>query len=121
MTDMAVDPKGTVFTVDGARSIVYSNAKDKAVLSPITGSLKDDLKFPSNIMTDKKGMLFISDQNSGGVVLVGQDGTLQNRMFSLGWKEGSVRYPSQLCIDNNSVLFVTDRDNNRIQVFSPLK
>ncbi|HUI44715.1 MAG TPA: NHL repeat-containing protein [Nitrospirota bacterium] len=121
ITDLTVDPQGTVFVVDGAKSIVYSNAKDQAVFSPITGTLKDDLKFPSNIITDKRGRLFISDQNSGGVVVVGEDGTLQNRIFSLGWKEGTVRYPAQLCIDNKGNVFVADRDNSRIQEFTPLK
>lgn len=121
ITDLTVDPKGTAFVVDGAKSMVYSNAKEQTVFSPITGTLKDDLKFPSNIIIDKKGRLFISDQNSGGVVVIGPDGKLQNRMFTLGWKEGSVRYPSQLCIDSEGIVFVTDRENSRIQEFTPLK
>lgn len=121
ITDLAVDPKGTVFLVDGAKSMVYSNAKDPAAFSAITGSMKEDLKFPSNIMTDKKGSLYLSDQNSGGIVVVGQDGTFRNRLLSLGWKEGTVRYPAQLCADKAGAVFVTDRGNNRIQIFVPLK
>jgi hypothetical protein len=121
ITDLAVDPKGTIFLVDGAQSMVYSNAKDPAVFSPITGKMKDELKFPSNVVSDKKGMLFISDQNSGGVVVVGQDGVFRNRLLSLGWKEGTVRYPAQICIGNNGAFFIADRANNRIQMFTPLK
>jgi hypothetical protein len=121
ITDLTVDPQGIVFLVDGVRSMVYSNAKDQAVFSPITGTLKEDLKFPSNIMTDKKGTLFISDQNSGGIVVVGQDGTFRNRLLSLGWKEGAVRYPAQICIGIDGGFFVADRANNRIQMFTPLK
>ena len=120
-TDLTVDPKGTVFLVDGVNSMVYSNAKDPAVFSPITGKLKEELKFPSNVATDNKGTLFISDQNSGGVVAVGQDGTYRNRFMSLGWKEGTVRYPAQICIDKDGDLFVADRANSRIQKFSPLQ
>lgn len=121
ITDLTVDPKGVVFLVDGARSMVYSNAKDPAVFSPITGKMKDELKFPSNVVSDKKGMLFISDQNSGGVVVVGQDGVFRNRLLSMGWKEGTVRYPAQICIGNNGAFFIADRANNRIQMFIPLK
>jgi hypothetical protein len=121
ITDLAVDPKGTVFAVDAVKSVVYSTAKDPAVLTPITGTLKEDLKFPSNIMTDKKGTLYISDQNGGGIVAIGQDGTFRNRMLSLGWKEGAVRYPTQTCVDKDGSLFVADRANNRIQKFTPLK
>lgn len=120
-TDLTVDPKGTVFLVDGPNSMVYSNAKDPAVLAPITGKMKDELKFPSNVVTDNKGTLFISDQNSGGVVVVGQDGTFRNRLLSLGWKEGMVRYPTQICVGKDGDLFVADRANSRIQKFSPLQ
>ncbi len=121
MTDLAVEPKGTVFVIDGVKSAVYSNATDPGVLSQIGGTLKEDLKFPSNVTTDKRGSLYISDQNGGGIVVVGQDGQMRNRLFSLGWKEGAVRYPSQTCIDQDGVLFVTDRENNRIEEFTPLK
>ena len=121
ITDLAVDPKGVVFLVDGVKSIVYSNAKDPAAFTPITDKLKDDLKFGSNIMTDKKGSLYVSDQNSGGIVVIGQDGTFRNRLLSLGWKEGAVRYPAQICIGSNGSLFVADRANSRIQMFTPLK
>ncbi len=120
-TDLAVNPKGVVFLVDGAQAIVYSNAKDPAVLSPISGQLKDELKFPSNVVADNNGMLFISDHNSGGVVVVGQDGTFRNRLLSPGWKEGTVRYPAQICIGNNNSFFVADMANSRIQMFTPLK
>jgi hypothetical protein len=121
ITDLAVNSKGTVFLADGVKSMVYSNAADPGVFAPITGVMKEDLTFPSNIVADTKGLLFMSDQNAGGIVAVGQDGTLRNRMLSLGWKEGSVRYPAQLCIDKDGNLFVADRANSRVQEFTPLK
>ncbi len=121
ITDLAVNSKGTVFLTDGVKSMVYSNAADPNIFAPITGIMKEDLKFPSNIVTDTAGMLFISDQNSGGIVVVGQDGSFRNRMLSLGWQEGFVRYPAQLCVDKDGNLFVADRANSRIQEFTPLK
>lgn len=121
ITDLAVNSKGTVFLTDGVKSMVYANAADPNAFAPITGIMKEDLKFPSNIVADTKGMLFISDQNSGGIVAVGQDGTFRNRMLSLGWKEGLVRYPAQLCVDKDGNLFVSDRANSRIQEFTPVQ
>ena len=121
ITDLAVNSKGTVFLIDGVKSMVYANAADPNAFAPITGIMKEDLKFPSNIIADTKGMLFISDQNSGGIVAVGQDGTFRSRMLSLGWKEGTVRYPTQLCVDKDGNLFVADRANNRIQGFTPVQ
>ena len=121
ITDLAVNSKGTVFLTDGVKSMVYANAADPGVFTPLTGVMKEELKFPSNIVADTKGLLFISDQNSGGIVAVGQDGTFRNRMLSLGWKEGTVRYPTQLCVDKDGDLFVADRANSRIQEFTPLK
>lgn len=121
ITDLTVDPKGTVFVVDAVQAQVYSTAKDPAAFTPITARLKDDLKFASNMAIDKKGTLFISDQNSGGIVVIGQDGSLQNRLLTLGWKDGAVRYPAQICVGKDGDLFVADRANNRIQKFTPLK
>jgi hypothetical protein len=121
ITDLKVDFKGTVFVVDAVQALVYSTAKDPAAFTPITARLKDDLKFASNVAIDKKGTLFISDQNSGGIVVVGQDGSLQNRLLTLGWKEGTVRNPAQICVGKDGDLFVADRANNRIQKFSLLK
>jgi hypothetical protein len=120
-TDLTVDSKGTVFVVDAVQAMVYSTAKDPAAFTPITARLKDDLKFASNMAVDRKDTLFISDQNSGGIVVIGQDGLLQNRLLTLGWQDGAVRYPAQICVEKNGDLFVADRANNRIQKFSPLK
>jgi sugar lactone lactonase YvrE len=120
ITDLAANAMGRVFLIDSVRAKVYSNAKDQAVFAPITETLKDDLKFAANIAADDKGLLFISDQNGGGVVVVSQDGTIR-RLFSMGWKEGTLRYPSQLCANTNGDLYVADRANSRIQRFTPLK
>jgi DNA-binding beta-propeller fold protein YncE len=121
ITDLAVNSKGTVFLTDGVKAMVYANAADPNAFAPITGTMKEDLKFPSNIVADEKGMLFISDQNSGGIIAIGQDGTFRNRLLSLGWKEGTVRYPTQICVNKDGGLFVADRANSRIQMFTPLK
>jgi len=121
ITDLTVDSKRTIFLIDSVHVAVYSNAKDPAVFSPITGSLKDEMKFPSNIITDNNGTLYITDQDGGGLVMLGLDGSLRSRQLGFGWKEGLVRYPSQLCIMKDGSIIVADRENNRVQVFTPLK
>jgi sugar lactone lactonase YvrE len=120
ITDLATNEKGTIFLIDSVSGVVYSTAKDPAVFTPITEKLKDDMKFATNIVADDKGFLFISDQNGGGIIVISQSGTIR-RLFSMGWKEGTLRYPSQLCINTDGDLFVADRANSRIQRFVPLK
>lgn len=120
ISDLTVDARGTVFLLDSVHATVYSNAKDPAIFTAVTGKLKDDMKFPSNIAAGESGLLYISDQNGGGIIVVRPDGTIK-RLFSLGWKEGTLRYPAQLCLDSEGDLFVADRENSRIQEFTPLK
>ena len=120
INDLTVDARGAVSLLDSVNAVVYSNAKDPAVFIPVSGKLKDDMQFPTNIAIDAQGVLFISDQNGGGIIAVSPDGTAK-RLFSMGWKEGTLRYPAQLCVSSGGGLFVADRDNSRIQVFIPLK
>ncbi len=120
ISDLTVDARGTVFLLDAVNAMVYSNAKDPAVFVAVTEKLKDDMKFPSNIVAGENGLLYISDQNGGGIVVIRPDGTVK-RLFSLGWKEGTLRYPTQLCLDSGGDLFIADRENSRVQEFMPLK
>jgi DNA-binding beta-propeller fold protein YncE len=87
-------------------------------MSPATKSLKEYLKFPVSISLDSNGRIFIVDQNDGGIVILGQDGSDKGRQLGMGWNEGFLRYPSQICITKAGSLFVADRGNNRVQIFS---
>jgi sugar lactone lactonase YvrE len=120
ISDVAVDPRGTVFLIDSVNALVYSTAKDPTSFTSIGENLKDDMKFALNIAADDKGVLYITDQNGASIVVVQQDGTVRN-LLTMGWKEGSLRYPAQLCLDSDGDLFIADRANSRIQKFVPLK
>jgi sugar lactone lactonase YvrE len=120
ISDLTVDARGTIFLLDSVNAMVYSNAKDPAAFAAVTDKLKDDMKFPSNITAGENGLLYITDQNGGGIVVVRPDGTAK-RLFGLGWKEGMLRYPAQLCLDSGGDLFVADRENSRVQEFVPFK
>ncbi len=117
-TDLTVDPSGTVFVVDGLRRTVYSARKDDKDLAVFSNSLAEDLDYASAIATDGAGHFFIADENGGGIVILGSDGSFRGRQSAYGWREGYLRYPSGLCTNGRGLLVVADRENQRVQVFS---
>jgi sugar lactone lactonase YvrE len=118
LSDLAVDASGNIFLVDSVQRKVFVAAKNSPGISLLSESMKEEAYFPTAIATDARGNIYLVDQNGGGIVIVGQDGTLRGRRLSMGWKEGFLRYPSQMCITENGDVFIADRGNNRIEVFS---
>jgi len=116
-SDLSIDSKGTLFLIDCVKAMVFSAAKDANSFSPFTKSLREYLNFPTNITTDKKGILYIVDENGSGIVLLGQDGSYLGRQLSMGWNEGLLYYPSQMCVNEKGEVFIADRGNSRVQVF----
>lgn len=117
-SDLAVDEHGNIFLIDSVARRVFSAPKNSPTLSPLTGSLKQEMSFPTGIAVDSTGRIFVVDQNGSGIVILGQDGSFRGRQGSMGWKEGYLRYPSQICINEDGDVFIADRGNNRIEVFS---
>ena len=117
LSDLAVDDKGTVFAIDSVGRRVFAVKSADAILAPLTGPMMEDLAFPTAIAVDARGRLFIADQNEGGLVILGADGSFRGRQAGMGWKEGQLRYPSGLCAGATGTLFVADRENNRVQMF----
>lgn len=117
ISDLAVDFKETVLLVDSLESVIYAAPKDANKFTPLTQSMKENVNFPTSITTDKKGIIYMVDQNGGDIIIIGQDGSFQGRLLAMGWKEGLLRYPSQCCINNDGEFFVADRSNNRVQIF----
>jgi sugar lactone lactonase YvrE len=117
ISDLAVDFKDTVLLVDSVESVIYAAPKDAATFTPLTKSMKENVYFPANMTTDKKGIIYLVDQTGGDIIIIGQDGTFQGRQLALGWKEGQLRYPSQACINDEGDFFVADRSNNRVQIY----
>jgi sugar lactone lactonase YvrE len=117
-SDVAVDARGTVYVVDAVRRQVYAARKDDKDLAPFSKSLAEDLDFPSALASDGAGHLFVADENGGGIVILGPDGSFRGRQSTYGWKEGYLRYPSGVCTNGKGLLIVADRENHRVQVFS---
>ncbi len=120
-SDLAVNINGDVLLLDSVNSIIYAAAKDAAAFAPLTKSLKQDMDFPVYLTTDGRGILYVVDQNGGGIIVLDQQGAFRGRMLRMGWKPGFVAYPSQICLNGKGVAFIADRDNNRVQIFEVLK
>jgi len=116
-SDVAVGRSGTVYVIDSVERRVHSAIKSDEALSPLPGRFKEAAAFPTSLTVDLAGRLIVGDQNGGGIVVLGSDGSFLGRRLDRGWKVGLLRYPSDLCIDGSGLLHVADRGNNRIQTF----
>ncbi len=121
LSDVAVDPGGTILLIDTVRRKVYAAATGAAEFKALTGNLDDQMLFPTDLATDRKGMLYITDQHAGDIVILDPTGAVAGRQFASGWKDGLLRFPAQACVLESGELVVADRENNRVQVFAPVK
>lgn len=117
MTDLAVDESGRIIVSDGPKAVLYAAQANAASFTPLTGSLHEYIDFPANITTDSNGIVYVSDQNGGSIILIGKDGSFQGRRLGLGWNKGLLYFPGQICLDGDGHLLIADRENNRIQIF----
>jgi len=120
-SDLSVDSKGTLLLVDCIKAMVFSATKDSNNVSPLTKNLREYLNFPTSITTDNRGTIFVVDENGGGIVILGQDGSFQGRQLNMGWNEGLLYFPSQMCINDKGEVFIADRGNSRVQIFTLVK
>ena len=116
-SDVTVDFNGTVLLLDGVNGVVFSATKPSSEFSPLTGSLKEYVRFPASLTTDNRGRIYLVDRNGGSILILGQDGSYLERQLEMGWKEGWLNYPGQMCINREGVVFVADTRNNRVQIF----
>jgi sugar lactone lactonase YvrE len=119
--DVTVDPAGNVFVVDPVQARVWIAAAGAPELAPLSPSLREQLRFPTSIVADASGTLWVVDRHGGTVAVVDRSGNVQSRHLDHGWKEGLLRYPSQACVTENGALFIADRENNRVQVFTVVR
>ena len=121
ISDIAVDAKGNTLLLDSVGAMVHIAPRGAKEFKPLTGSLKEYLEFPSDIITDLQGKMFITDQNGGAVILLGQDGSFQGRQLNQGRKGGLVNYPAQACLNEEGDFILADRNNSRIQLFKLIR
>jgi sugar lactone lactonase YvrE len=119
-SDLSVDSKGNLLLIDCVKAMVFSASKDANSFSPLTKSLREYLDFPTSI-TDSRGTIYIVDQDGGGIVILGADGTYVGRQLGRGWNEGLLYFPSQISINEKGEVFIADRGNSRVQIFTLVK
>ncbi len=120
-SDLSVDSKGNLLLIDCVKAMVFTASKDSKDFSPLTKSLREYLNFPTSMTTDQRGTIYIVDENGGGIVILGPDGSFLGRQLSMGWNEGLLYYPSQMCINEKGEVFIADRGNSRIQIFTVVR
>ncbi len=120
-SDLAVDPRGNILLVDCIKAMIFLAAKDSNSFSPLTKSLRENLNFPTSLTTDKKGTIYVVDEDGSGIVILGQDGSFLGRQLSMGWNEGLLYYPTQMCLNEKGEVFIADRGNSRVQIFTLVK
>ena len=118
LSDLAVDIKGTIYLLDSVKAAVYAASKAAKEFAPLATSLRPHLSFPTSLVVDSRGILFLVDEHGSGIVLVAQDGTVLGRQLAMGWTDGLLYYPSQMCLNDKGQVFIADRGNSRVQVFS---
>jgi len=117
-SDLAVDGRGTIYLLDSLRATLWAAAKDAREFSARGNPLRAHASFPTSIAVDRRGVLWVTDENGSGVVLVAQDGSVLGRQLAMGWTEGLLDTPGQLCLNDKGLVFIADRANNRVQVFA---
>lgn len=121
MSDLAVDNNGTILLVDSVHNVVYSAPKANTIFTPLTQKLGEYAESLTFITVDKRGLIILVDKDGGSLVILGQDGTFQGRLFGVGVKNGLLNYPSQMCLTATGDLLVADRANSRVQLFESIK
>jgi len=117
-SDLAVDSRGKIYLLDSLKATVHAAQKDAKEFSLVAKNLRAHLSFPTSIVVDSRGILYLVDEHGGGIVLLGQDGSVLGRQLAMGWTEGLLNSPSQMCLNDRGQVFIADRGNNRVQVFS---
>jgi hypothetical protein len=116
ISDVAVDPQGTIYLLSSVHAAIFAAARDAAAFTLLTKDLKDQVLFPTSLAVDKK-YIFVVDQNGGGVVVLGKDGSFKGRTLRMGWKDGELRYPADICINDKGQVFIADRGNNLVEIY----
>jgi sugar lactone lactonase YvrE len=119
-SDLSIDSKGNILLIDCVKATVFSAPKDSNSFSPLTKSLREYLDFATSI-TDRRGSVYVVDEDGGGIVILGADGTFVGRQLTKGWNEGLLYFPSQMSVNERGEIFIADRGNSRVQIFTLVK
>ena len=120
-SDLAVDAKENIFLIDGINAQVFAAKSGATQFLPYGKKFKDYARFPTAIILDQQGRIYLADLNGSKIIVLGRDGSYVGRLSELGWKPGLLDHPSQICLDEQGDLFIADTSNNRVQKFIQMK
>ena len=119
--DVAVNINNQVLVADHGHGCIFVFTLDGGYINTIGTEIlgKGRLKFPSSIITDECGLIFVTLEN--GVIIFDQYGYYVHSFGSKGSEYGQFLYPSGVALSPNGKVYVSDRDNKKIQIFSYLR
>jgi len=117
-----IDPKGNIWTVDSASSMVYKFTPQGEKLMEISVGGQPETKSGFNGTTDiafaPNGHIFISDGYGNARILeYTADGKRLRQWGSAGTGPGQFHQPHGIAVDDDGVIYVADRQNGRLQRF----
>jgi DNA-binding beta-propeller fold protein YncE len=117
-----IDPKGNIWTVDAASSLVFKFTPEgkKLMEIPVGGqpATKSGFNGTTDIAFAPNGHLFISDGYGNARILeYTADGKRLREWGSAGTGPGQFHQPHGIAIDDEGVIYVADRQNGRLQRF----
>lgn len=115
--DATTDQQGNIYLLDSVNATVYLAGKNASKFEPLTGNMKKNMNFPTSLVTDNRGSLYLVDKYGSGLAVLGIDGSFAGRRLGMGWNDSQLYYPSQVSINEAGDLFIADTQNNRIQHF----
>jgi sugar lactone lactonase YvrE len=118
-----IDPKGNIWTVDSASSMVYKFTPQGEKLMEISVGGQPETKSGFNGTTDiafaPNGHIFISDGYGNARILeYTADGKRLRQWGSAGAGPGQFHQPHGIAVDDDGVIYVADRQNGRLQRFN---
>jgi DNA-binding beta-propeller fold protein YncE len=122
-SDLAIDPKGNIYLVDGVNSrviVVDSNGKWKFFLGTegIPGTGKGQFNLPLGIDISDSGKVFIADTGNHRIQVFDTEGKFLY-MFTVKTGPGEVpANPVDVAASRlNNYLYISDNDNHKIKVY----
>lgn len=112
-TDVAVDPEGAVYVVDGVHDRVVRFGQDGRVAEEITGIGDTPLQNPLNAVVDSRGALWVADAGSGRVLERRADGT-PGRVIDLTAHESGLDLADVALGVDEQFLWLTDNDHHQL-------
>ena len=118
---LAVDgARGLLYVADSKKHQVYcySTADGSAVRTiGRRGGEPGEFNFPTNLVVDKDGHLFVTDTLNFRIQSFNPDGTLLNVFGTLGDTPGSLNRPKGVGVDGEGHVYVADSSFNNFQIF----